>query len=594
MKSPVSLVRAFFEDMKRLEPDVRGLDRDLKTIELRVKHEGLSFLTKTLTTLSDSLDTGLEEGLFTCPSAFKRHKGSLPALLQGLFVNVFDNHGVLLNHPSSTHVKLIREFCRMFRKYYVSDEELIGLERKTVEDFFEVDGNVSFNMDARQIHLLSSIAKMTLKKTSFDSYSENPVSRHGPGSTYETADENVKWEEISQSLSDPDSLLPLGFDSHYYGTKGPRKLPSAESRLICVPKTNLSLRTISIEGTLKQFIQQQLNGYLRHALSRCDILSHCLDLEDQTHNQKLAVTGSLYRTYSTIDLSKASDRLSIDLVTTALGHHESLLQWLMASRSSTLEYSDKVVTLVKYAGMGNATTFPVQSICYALICIAAMHDVDGKMPTYYSCRNSARSIRVYGDDLIVPTRYYTSVAKWLEDAGLKVNNLKSFHKGNFRESCGVDAFMGVDVTPTYVRSLPTKDDHSPSTLAACVSASNQFWLKGLYSAASCLAEMAGKYVYLPLVSAHSGLLGLHSRVDAMEAHSWDPSRQLLVTRGFTAVASKKKSPQISDRAKLLKCLISSFESRRDPMHLSKCVKRFNTRLRSSRVPTQVGSAEISE
>ena len=70
MKSPVSLVRAFFKDMKRLEPDVRGLDRDLKTIELRVKHEGISFLTKTLTTLSDALDTGLEEGLFTCPYAF--------------------------------------------------------------------------------------------------------------------------------------------------------------------------------------------------------------------------------------------------------------------------------------------------------------------------------------------------------------------------------------------------------------------------------------------------------------------------------------------------------------------------------------------
>jgi hypothetical protein len=54
---------------------------------------------------------------------------------------------------------------------------------------------------------------------------------------------------------------------------------------------------------------------------------------------------------------------------------------------------------------------------------------------------------VFGDDILVPTAIAPSVMEDLETFGLRVNRLKTFVHGHFRESCGVDAFNGINVTP---------------------------------------------------------------------------------------------------------------------------------------------------
>jgi len=63
---------------------------------------------------------------------------------------------------------------------------------------------------------------------------------------------------------------------------------------------------------------------------------------------------------------------------------------------------------------------------------------------------------VYGDDIIVPTSVVDELVKLLGFLGFEVNTEKSFSDPDlrFRESCGLDAYNGVDVTPVYVRSLP--------------------------------------------------------------------------------------------------------------------------------------------
>jgi hypothetical protein len=90
MKRPTMLVKAILADA-RLDLDL-SVERDAHTIARRCEHEGVSFLTLTLPTLSDALERGIESGTFTCPTSFSRH-GSLPRLLSGFFKRVFTIDG---------------------------------------------------------------------------------------------------------------------------------------------------------------------------------------------------------------------------------------------------------------------------------------------------------------------------------------------------------------------------------------------------------------------------------------------------------------------------------------------------------------------
>ena len=78
----------------------------------------------------------------------------------------------------------------------------------------------------------------------------------------------------------------------------------------------------------------------------------------------------------------------------------------------------------------------------------------------------------------------------LEAFGLLVNKKKSFSKGNFRESCGGDYFMGTDVTPVYMRHhIPDRLDRSNSdVLMSLVSTSNQLYKEGYWKTCQTLRD----------------------------------------------------------------------------------------------------------
>jgi hypothetical protein len=86
-----SILRSLLTDVNRLRPGTKGLDRDLVTLEARLEHEGVSLLTVTLGTLGKAFDKGLSEGTFTCPTGFKRARGSMiPLIFSGVMGDVFD------------------------------------------------------------------------------------------------------------------------------------------------------------------------------------------------------------------------------------------------------------------------------------------------------------------------------------------------------------------------------------------------------------------------------------------------------------------------------------------------------------------------
>ena len=544
MKSPIVLLRSLLIDFKRLDPDVKGLERDIITLEKRYKHEGYGFLSVALSTLGSALQQGLATGRFCCPDGFSKSKwGTLPLLFGGLFSEVFEpKTGLLKAEVCPSKLKSLYQVLFCFKKIQLSSESNDKLHTKAVEGFFANDllaHSVVFPSDLEaRLRLIARYVMPKLRSYDFDTV----LCKHGPGAVKEGFKGNQKWSAtVDAIVTDSFNTEAIGYDGFamYFNeslSDSEKSIPvvpkprrafdyrasSNSARLVTVPKNSTSNRTITVEPLLNQFVQQGLNSALRDSINECSILKQCLALTDQSENQKLALAGSLNNEWSTIDLKSASDLLSTKLVELVFGSFPDFYQRMVACRTPTVSNGFSDVTLGKFAGMGNALTFPVQSICFALICIAATMDNLSLRINKKNIERVARNVRVYGDDIIVRREHSSSVVNWILSFGLIVNEKKSFLDGNFKESCGVDAFMGTDIAPIYVKDRPDNTCTEPNSIAGLVSLSNQFWMGGYYATSDLIrTEVEERLGYsLPLVSKSCSGLGWFTRLEASHATRW--------------------------------------------------------------------------
>jgi len=201
-------------------------------------------------------------------------------------------------------------------------------------------------------------------------------------------------------------------------------------RMTFVAKNWKTKRTICSEPTLNSLAQQGVRKWME-----CRMARFGLQISDQTVNQRLARQGSIDGSISTIDLSSASDTISIELVRYLFPSDWFFL--LDSIRTGTVEYKGETIDLEMYASMGNATTFPVETLIFYALARAVSSPDD--------------TVTAYGDDLCVGTSCSNDVIAILECAGFLVNREKSFTHGPFRESCGKDYLRGVMVRPVYMK-----------------------------------------------------------------------------------------------------------------------------------------------
>jgi len=133
----------------------------------------------------------------------------------------------------------------------------------------------------------------------------------------------------------------------------------------------------------------------------------------------------------------ASDTIRSELVS-------SLLSWdwfnlLSISRSDFTRIDSEYVKLEKFSSMGNGYTFELESLIFLAVCRSIVP------------REEWHAVSVFGDDLIVPQEYASSVIDCLELLGFKTNKQKSFLAGSFFESCGTDWFKGQNVRPFFCK-----------------------------------------------------------------------------------------------------------------------------------------------
>jgi len=250
--------------------------------------------------------------------------------------------------------------------------------------------------------------------------------------------------------------------SHY----GPaRTVPS--NRLSFVPKNDKESRSICTEPTLNTMFQLGFGRILEGRLLRLFGIS----LQDQQFkNRALARLGSITDGLSTIDLSSASDSISLQMLREILPR--SFLRALEFSRCETSEVPGLgTVKLNMVSTMGNGYTFPLQTVLFSAVVTSCMtvagipwrrppdrSNYNGWMRKTRASASSDELWGVFGDDIICPRSCTEDVISTLSLLGFSVNRDKTFLQGPFRESCGHDFFNGSMIRGVYVKTLDTPQD----------------------------------------------------------------------------------------------------------------------------------------
>lgn len=550
-----------------------GLGRDLKTISRRVGTEGESFLTITLPNFGRSLEQALDLGQ-VAPSHFQgfRKRGAIPSFGRGMLGLVFDKDtGTLLDNPCLEAIQGLRQVSYLFKKIEVPCAD--WRTTNAFRTFVKTDQSVQDSRLSKGDPLLVDFKRVSrllfghmLSELDREVYNGRVVPKHGPGSTSQRILGNAKYQQKvwTERLEEVFPAMDYLYASprHYFDAiedgVGPVWLdPGNEPpvRVVAVPKTLEKPRIIAIEPVHTQYVQQGLMEMFLEKLERNDtLLRQLIGFKDQDYSRDLVLRGSAgpNPSIATLDLSEASDRVSIQHVETLLGDYDWLCRSVFACRSSKAEVPGYGIrTLAKYASMGSALTFPLEAMVFTTLVFLGIENARGYRFTNRSqFRDFVGSVRIYGDDIIVPVEFAGSVVKSLEDFGLKVNPHKSFWNGMFRESCGMDAYDGHDVTVVKLtRPLPTLREHAEGIISA-VSFRNHMYNRGYWHTARFLDELIGKLIPFPSVWETSPALGRHSFL-GYETQRECPHLQRPLVKAAVVDALIPKSP-LQDQEALLK------------------------------------------
>jgi len=515
----IKLITALISDVSNVCGDVfntRALRLTIKKVERRASLEGLGFLTKTLPKLGKALDKCLAGACdLNCTElGFKPLPGTkLPRFLGELFSRVLDSNGKPLRLPDINCVKVIRQICYLFYKYELPYTDV--QEQQVTQKFERTESDLSSLQDSlpsqdgiaacvaanpmcsrlqnrdhgcgQNPHPMGDLPHCRIAVTRkakqilndlfafFDPTRIHP--RHGPGavSTREQLGAKYLWTNVSSRITD---VYP--YDAYFCASNGhvcdtytsfaEVTEKSNSARVILVPKDSRGPRLISCEPVDFQWVQQGLGRAIVELVESSRVTKTQVNFTHQTPNRIAALYGSENGRYATLDLNEASDRVSLALV--RLLFPDTLVRYLEACRTTSTVLPDgRVLELAKFAPMGSCLCFPILALTVFAILAAGAPDA-----------YTRERILVYGDDVIVPTAYAADAIELLESFGLKINRDKSCIRGFFRESCGMDAFHGVDVTPVRIRTVWSSHDNSADVYSSWIAYANSLWDRRYYLA----------------------------------------------------------------------------------------------------------------
>lgn len=483
--------------------------RDAATVKWRLHVEGITFATKRLPDLATAMFRSLETGCTSLPQFSKKRGTEHPAFLGRLFSLVFCN-------PDEN---LRTEGLNFLYNFLVSFKKLKGdypqkVIRKFFSGFVKVDRDLArIDFHAKELRpVLEDVRQQFLhfvEVTDLLGLIEASTPQPGPGATNRPTEKHmryrphVRYNQIERVFQYEDWFYPNWYyafisDGVHNGLYN-FTVNSPMARFKAVPKTYGKPRGVCIEENEMQVFQQLVRKAFYKAIEL--YFGDKIALRKQSVNAELALNSSASGTHATIDESEASDRIARELVKNATSLVPKIWTILDALASKyvipPIEVKDEFpdpIKLNKFAPMGSALCFPVMSLIHMFLIKAIIRAHCSSFTTH-----DLNEIYVYGDDIILPVKYTELVYRELPKYGMKLNTDKSFYRSKFRESCGVHAYNGVDITPVYVKHVP---NHNLSDAKASVFAvESQLFKKGLYNAAKLHRDLIrtayGEYPYVP-------------------------------------------------------------------------------------------------
>jgi len=588
-----------FQDAIYAFPTLRmELERDLTHLQSLVDSRGISVYMEILPKIGKHFDRCLANGQY-CRSGLpltKRVSGRVlvPAFMRGLYLLIFDETGRLKDDANLEAITFLRQIVFAAKKasfpctaekaateveeFYAVDQTLPEPDRfwegeteahasiKETFHGFEKSPLYRARADALFPHsrkvltiVLGMLDKVSgILTNSLGSYDPSDWRfKHGPGAVAEFTGiaNKYSWRAWSETLETEFPYADYAFHSYSAWARRCDHLPDVgcenqSSRMVAVPKSYSKPRLIAAEPSANQWCQQNLWHYFSDRSAACWIGSF-VRFRDQRLNQELARIGSRDGSLATVDLSAASDRVSCHVVGQAFRRNSRLLSALRATRTRSVGQSlsaraPEVIRLRKFSTMGSACTFPVESLiflCVAVSCALVKRRLNATLRNIESLRGT---IAVFGDDIVIPSDCRELLEQSLELLQFKINDAKTFWTGEFRESCGVDAFRGVDVTPAYWHGWY---DGKPASLASVVATTNNFYQKFMLSTAAYLASTLPRFI--PDVAQRSGAFGYKSRTEPDNMafrRRWNSDLQREEIYVLTRIESSSRSPTNDDTA----------------------------------------------
>lgn len=361
----------------------------------------------------------------------------------------------ILRYPKRLSLSFAPELRKQSLDAFIANENAVKLYSRR---------ELSSPIDLRIKELLAGALQPA--KDALTSVNSSGVASHtdrryfSNGIAYKAA---VKVNKIRSVLNNLPGAFP--FEYFTYGDPGPIRRygryrePVNMAYVTAVPKSYKAFRIIAVEEAHRQYAMSGIYSILadtitkpgkannRHNTMRRSAVSDDLTeipLFDQWVNQELARIGSITGNYATLDLSNASDLVS------KVFFRSHFPLWFVKLVDPLLpthyELEDEVRLMHQCATAGCQLTFILESLVYWAISRAACEYAALLMGD-----KEPFSISVYGDDIIIPTRYAETCIEFITHYKMRVNTSKSFFSPEhlYRESCGAEYFKGLPLDSKY-------------------------------------------------------------------------------------------------------------------------------------------------
>lgn len=386
-------------------------------------------------------------------------------------LEVFPDHVTWPQHPDLCHtaeqaavVSLVNDLVRKELPHKDDSALIDKLERNAQDKFLWANSLCeSYDPKLRLTEAVLDEVRVILSKLPEVSWHQIfSRARTGPGASVGSQGRNSTLEKLflnEITSYSPDTvkryigivrLFPLyrAAELQRLDSCGPTKAFRivGSSNFSTVRKTTSTDRGICTESSLDMFFQLGVGEVINEFLS--DEFGYDSALQPD-RNRRLVIKGSMTGRTATVDLTSASDLNSVGFVSDALHFRMDWVELLNQLRAPAVKLLDgTVVAAHMISSMGNGFTFPLETLLFSSIIKALCKVLDVPFKRF----DLEQDFGVFGDDLIVPVSIVEPLLAVLADLGHIPNPKKTFTRGPFRESCGVDAFEGQDVRAVFHKS----------------------------------------------------------------------------------------------------------------------------------------------